>query len=73
MVSTTVLTFWLCLAGTTCDAEHAIPGSMASHQLNISVIQCDLFDAVTNQPYFESLIAVKHAARHSCDPAGTDL
>lgn len=69
---TTILTFWLCAIGTTC-AFNPINGDR--QELSVGIVQCDEFDALTNLPYFDELLARGLAPRHSCkiNTQGQDL
>lgn len=70
---TTVLTFWLCLAGTSCDANHAVNGSHRTEALEgYSVIACDEMNALTDDPYIDRVLSDGRALWHTCE-AGEGL
>lgn len=67
---TTVLTFWLCLAGTSCDPSHAVNGSHRTEALEgYSVVAC----ALTDDPYIDRVLSDGRALRHTCEAKGDDL
>lgn len=75
-MNTTILTFWLCLSGTVCDAEHAaqIDGrtSMGTTGIDGGMVYCEEVDAWTNIPVGE-ILGKGLSFRHECQPGGDDL
>lgn len=76
-MNTTILTFWLCLSGTPCDAEHAAQingkNSMSTAVIDGGVLYCDEVGALTNMTPAFAVLSKGLSFRHECQPGGVDL